>query len=85
MVINEVGTGDFRRNSMGEHKRMKQVRRKGGRKECKKEGSKEGMKEGWERKMELFMKHDSNGNICHGSLFTRLTNTIYQICYFLPS
>jgi len=35
--------------------------------------------------MELCMKHNSNANIWHGSLFTGLTNTIYQICYFLPS
>jgi hypothetical protein len=33
VLINKVGTGDLRRNSMGEHKRMQQVRRKGRRKE----------------------------------------------------
>ena len=31
------------------------------------------------------MKHNSNANIWHGNLFTDLTNTIYQIRYFLPS
>ena len=27
------------------------------------------------------MKHDSNANIWHGSLFTGLTNTVYQILF----
>ena len=55
-------------------------------KEGRKQGWNEGgWEEGRERNMELCMKHNSNANIWHENLFTGLTNTVYQICYFLPS